>query len=273
MTYSAFETSVESGRPVEIYLFEIGGDLYPYTSADVEQVVNSITYEPVPLGRNEIVVGPEDRRNVLEVSMPSSLALPQLYITAVPGKRAKLTVQRFHSNDTPTPELATIFTGFVRSVAFTRNAGEAKVACIPIAAATSRQIPRFTFQGLCNHVLYDPRCTIDENDSSYRHDGTVLSISGNDIVVQGADGFTDGWFTGGFVENAGGLDHRMILGHTGTTLTMMLPFGTDPTGSTVTVRAGCDHTITTCQSKFDNVINYGGFAFIPVRNIFQTGLQ
>ena len=50
-------------------------------------------------------------------------------------------------------------------------------------------------------------------------------------------------------------------------------------GSTVVVLAGCDHSVTTCDTKFNtpedtqsNVINYGGFPFVPGKNPFETGL-
>lgn len=273
MTYAAQETSVEGGKPIEIYQFVLGGDLFNYTSGDKTQTVDSVDYDPRAMSRTEILQGPEDRNQNLEITLPASDQFARLYITTVPGQRARLTVRRFHSTDTPTPQVITIFQGFVRSVAFQKNAQEATIAVLPISAATSRAIPRFTFSALCNHVLYDVRCGVDPDSVLFRHDGNVSSISGNDIVVVGADGFADGFFNSGFVDAAGGLDSRMVLAHTGTTLTLHLPFGVDPTGSTVTVRAGCDHTITTCFSKFDAIVNYGGFAFIPTRNIFTTGLQ
>jgi hypothetical protein len=32
--------------------------------------------------------------------------------------------------------------------------------------------------------------------------------------------------------------------------------------------AGCDRTFATCQSKFGNSLNFGGFPWIPVKNPF-----
>jgi hypothetical protein len=74
------------------------------------------------------------------------------------------------------------------------------------------------------------------------------------------------------VEALGGVDRRLILSSSGDVLTLLLPFTSSPLGSTVIVFAGCDHTIATCKSKFNNVVNYGGFAFVPTKNIFQTGI-
>ena len=44
-------------------------------------------------------------------------------------------------------------------------------------------------------------------------------------------------------------------------------------GTEVEVFAGCDHTIATCKTQFDIVVNYGGFAFVPTRNPFESGLD
>jgi hypothetical protein len=48
MTYEAFESSVEGGRPVELYKFIIGADVYRYTSAEDEIVppFDANTYFP-----------------------------------------------------------------------------------------------------------------------------------------------------------------------------------------------------------------------------------
>lgn len=81
------------------------------------------------------------------------------------------------------------------------------------------------------------------------------------------------------MEVGGGDDHRLILSQSGDDVTLLLPFPETIVGSTVVLLAGCDHSITTCDTKFNtpedtlsNVINYGGFAFVPNKNPFETGL-
>ena len=43
-------------------------------------------------------------------------------------------------------------------------------------------------------------------------------------------------------------------------------------GQDVDVFAGCDHTVDTCDQKFDNVINYGGWPYVPSKNPFESGI-
>lgn len=274
MTYASQETSQQGGKPVELYRFVLGGVSYEYTSGIDAISRGSLTYLPIPISRSDDPQGPEERDNYLEVELPGDNPFAATFYSIVPGLVAQLTISRFHRDD-PSLELITVFKGFVSSVAFEDDFQVAKVAALPITAATSRPIPRFTFSALCNHVLYDPRCKVLDTDPNYRVTGEVsaVDLTAYTIDVVGADLKPDGWWTGGFVEAQAGLDKRMVLAHTGTTLTLLLPFAVNPLGSDVTLFAGCDHTISTCKSKFNNVVNYGGFAFIPTRNIFVTGLS
>lgn len=274
MTYTSQELSVEGGKPVELYRFALGGTTYEYTSAEDPITKGALTYLPIAIRRSDDPQGPEDRDNTLEIEMPSDNTFTALYYAVVPGLVATVTIQRFHRDD-PDGELITIFRGFVTSVAFDEEGQVAKVAAVPITSATSRPIPRFNFSALCNHVLFDPRCKVSDVDPNFRK---LVNVSAVDLVAHtitatGANAKPDGWWTGGFVETAGALDRRLILKHVGNVLTLLLPLAVNPLGSDVTIFAGCDHTIATCKTKFNNVIEYGGFAFIPTRNPFTQGLD
>lgn len=279
MTFDAFESSTESSRPIEVIRFTVGADSYEYTSSEDEVVVDALTYTPIPIRRSKIKQTPEAKATVVTFSVHGSNVFARRYINIVPGSKARVTVKRVQRPDFPTPEVVTLFDGYVASVKFSEDGHGAEIAATPIASATSRTIPRFTYQSLCNNVLYDSSCKVDETDSTWRHTDQVLTVVGSTITVQGADGFVDGYFTGGFVESASGDDVRYITDHTGTSLQLMLPFASTVLGSNVTVLAGCDHSISTCDSKFNttedptsNVINFAGHAFVPTRNIFRSGI-
>jgi uncharacterized phage protein (TIGR02218 family) len=279
MTFAQYEESTEGSRPIEVVRFVLGADTFDYTSAEDEVTVDGITYSPIALKRSKIGQSPEDREQVVDFTVSGDNTFARRYINVVPGSRATCTVKRVQRTDFPGPESITLFSGLVKSVKFTQDGSLAKIATQSIAAARSRSIPRFTYQGLCNHVLYDSGCKVDDTNAAFRHNGNVLTATGNTITVAGADGFANGFFTGGFVEILGGQDIRPVLAHTGTSLTILLPFASDPVGTSATVLAGCDHTISTCDTKFftsedltSNVINFGGFRFIPTKNIFSNGL-
>lgn len=275
MTYAQFETSTESGQPIELYEFSIGATTYYWTSAEDTVTVSAQDYEPLAgLSRSKIGQGPEERDATLTVTMPAINPFVRPYIAAVPSTRATVKILRLHRPDFPGPEVVTIFEGIVKAVNFDQDGGRvAKVAVEPLVGATSRPVPQFTYQGLCNHVLYDDQCQVDDTDPNYRATLTVTAVAGNVLTIAGLAGFGDGWFTGGVVEINGGLDARLIIDQTGNDVTLHLPFPSSPLGTLAIVLAGCAHDITTCKNKFDNVINYGGFAFVPTINIFETGVD
>lgn len=271
MTFTANEGSIESGAPIELYEFNIGSESFQLTSAEDELVVESVTYDPVEVRRSSINLGPDERNDVLEVTLPSTHAFARKYIDIVPGQAATLTIKRFHRFDTDV-ETAVIFKGQVRSVAFSLDGRTARIAVLPITAALGRSVPRFTYQGLCNHILYDPRCKVTPGLFRHQDDVTAVSTDGTILTVQGLGAMGDDWSTAGYV-TLNGIDHRLILDQTGDDITIRFPFGFDVLNQTVDVFAGCDHSGNTCKTKFNNVVNYGGHAFVPLRNIFATGIS
>lgn len=281
MTFDSFESAQETSQPIEIIQIQIGAEAFYWTSSEDTVTILAQDYDPIPIQRSRIIQSPEERQSIVDFTVAGDNEFAVKYVGVVPGNRAKVTVQRVQRPDFPSPEVVTLYEGYIQSVKFSKDGYSAVIASLPIAAAVSRPIPRYTYQSLCNHVLFDDQCKVDDTDSTWRlSNAEVLTVVGATITVQGADGESDGFYTGGFVEALGGQDARLILEHTGTSLLLLLPFPFDLVGQVVNVFAGCDHTIATCDSKFSttedatsNVINYGGFAFVPTRNIFRVGIQ
>lgn len=273
MTFSAFEASTEGSRPVEVYDFHMSTTDYRYTSAEDSVVIGVNTFLPETISRTKIGQSREENDNDIVITVPATNEFARLFINSVPGQRCKVTVQRVQRSDFPSPEVITLFQGYVRGVGFSDQAKVAKISVMPLAAAASRPVPRFVYSSQCNHVLGDAGCKINLSLPAFHFGGTISAASGNTITVPGASGYPDGFFSGGYVEALSGLDARLILSHTGNTLQLLLPFPFTAVGQVVTLFAGCDHTAPTCKSKFDNVLNYGGFPFVPTKNPFETGVD
>lgn len=269
MTYSAQELSVESGQPIELYDFRLGSEEYQWTTNAEEVEYDGITYSPIPISRESLVFSPEQRAEALRITVPANTALVRKYINSVPGQRATMTIRRVHRND-GADEVVQLFKGTVRTVGFSQNGLEAQIAVLPITADLTDSIPRFKFSSSCNHVLYDDGCSVAS--SLHRHADVVTAVDGDMITVDGLNAKGDGWAVGGFIALATG-DYRMVIAHTGDDIRVLLPFPENINGDTVEVFAGCDHSIGTCSSKFGNVPNFGGYAFVPLRNIFTSGLN
>ena len=273
-SFETFEESVESSRPLEIYEIAIGGTTYRYTSAEDTLTVGGEDYTPIAISRGNIEQDSEDRNRSLSLDLPANNPFAALYKEISPGSKATVSVIRLQRDEVPTFDTQVlIFKGEVQSVTFPDDGTTAQLNLQGIESALNRNLPRFGFSGQCNHVLYDPGCGVDP--ASFDLIGTVSVVSGNVITLPGANAQADGYWTAGYATPVGSDDFRLILAHTGNDLTLLLPFATDVTGQQVQIFAGCDHVLTgDCATKFDNVLEFGGFAFVPTRgnNPFSDGI-
>lgn len=266
MTFEAHEASVEAGSTIEIYTLAMGSTIYRMHDS-VEPIITAVgeNYERVQVSRGPIATGQE----YLEITLPGSHAFTLKFTTIAPGQTASLTIQSFQRADPS--DVRVIYKGVVRSVAFTQNAAKSALSLIPINDAFSKEIPERTFQAACNNVLFDPDCKVIEG--SYSFIGPISAIVDNIVTVTGLNAAKGSvWSTGGYIAY-GAWDYRLILEQSGDDLTLVLPFHESVLSENVTVYAGCDHTIATCLSKFNNEINFGGCPFVPTKNIFRSGLK
>lgn len=270
-SFDTLERSTESSEPVEIYEFLLDADPFRFTSAEDTITFDGDDYTPESLSRNGIAQGKDERQRMLQVTVPLTNAFASNYIGIPPGVRASLTVTRLQRNETPTfANPRQLFDGFVQSVRFPDNR-TAVIGVQSLEASTSQIIPRFTYQGLCNHFLYDSQCTVSTALFTLSA-GLVTVESGKDITVTGAaaSGLD---FTGGFVTPNGVSDFRLVIAQSGDVLTLSLPFSVPVLGNTVDAFAGCNREIDgDCLTVFNNVVNHGGFPFIPNKNPFRSGI-
>lgn len=124
-------------------------------------------------------------------------------------------------------------------------------------------MPRNLYQPTCNHVLYDSGCTVVA--ATYAQNGTVGSGSTATLInyasaaAQHAQGKIV--FTSGANANLTATVKSAIVG---TSFKLMYPLPeTAAAGDAFTVYFGCDHTSATCSARFNNLINFRGFPFVP----------
>lgn len=123
-------------------------------------------------------------------------------------------------------------------------------------------MPRNLYAPACGHVLYDSGCGLVKN--AFGASGTVGAGSTNiTINWSGASSaYAQGSITFSSGINAG--KTATIKQAAASALSLAYPLVNAPaTGDAFTVYQGCDHTMATCQSKFNNLANFRGFPFIP----------
>lgn len=266
------ESSVEDSRPIELFEFSLGATFFRFTSAEDELTVAGDVYTPIAIARGRIEQGSDQSNRNLSVTMPTDTDFALKYVSIPPGEKASLNIFRFQRDEVPAFDTQVLlFKGNVQSVAFPNDGHSAQFAIRSIESAMNRLLPRFTFAGMCQHILYDAACGAIDTD--FDHTGIASSILNNTITVSGASasGFD---FTSGYLRPTGTNDFRMVRSQSGDVLTLLLPFQADPTGVSMQVFAGCDHLILgDCALVFDQVINFGGTPFVPNKDIFAQGLQ
>lgn len=270
-TYDQLEGSTEGSRPIELYEFMLGSTPFRYTSAEDEITIGADVYTPLAIARGKIEQGSDQNNRNLTVTMPTLTTLAQEYIAVPPGQKVSLNVFRYQRDESPAFDTQVLlFKGRVQAVAYPNDGHSAEFAIRSVESALNRNLPRFSFAGQCQHILYDDAC--GALASSFDHLGATSSISGNTITVAGAS--ASGLdFVGGYCRPTGTADFRMILAQSGDVMTLLLPFQVDPTGGNMQCFAGCDHNIEgDCALVFDRVAEFGGFAFVPSKDIFAQGV-
>jgi len=212
VSYATAETGIQSGAPVELYLFALGADRWAYCSGDISATYNGDVYAPAPIKRSAPAVqsGSTPAGATLTLTVPSDFVIARKFSSFVPAAPLALTIYRYHRSDPGA--VITLWSGRVRGAAWAGST--ATLQCDSIDAAFRRQALRRGVGLNCEHMLYDQGCKI--NPSAFREAGTVGSISGNTITAGVFGSHANGWWVSGYARVAL-QDYRMIIAHSGST--------------------------------------------------------
>jgi uncharacterized phage protein (TIGR02218 family) len=125
------------------------------------------------------------------------------------------------------------------------------------------QMPRNVYSPACQHVLYDSGCALIK--SAFGTAGIVgAGSTGSAINWSGAStNFNQGSITFSSGINAG-VSANVKSAIAGVSLDLSYPLLNAPNaGDAFIVYFGCDHTLSTCTTRFNNLANFRGFPFIP----------
>lgn len=264
-----FITSRFSSRPVELYRFVHGPrptDVTCYTDGETPVVFDGLTYNPMPVRREKINSSGTLDNSSLEVGLPHTTTVPQLFRVYPPDYVVYLTIFQGDARD-PDKDFRPIWIGRVLSVSF--EGVEAKLNGEPISTSFRRSGLRKNYQYMCPHVLYGPRCNASKAAATVS--ATVHSITGRSVALN-TTLVNQERFAGGMIEwtIAGVTSARTIIsaatvdGRTELLLTG-LPTDLRP-GSAVSAIRGCRHTLVACRDEHNNAPNYGGCPWIPLTN-------
>ncbi|PPE69509.1 phage BR0599 family protein [Caldimonas thermodepolymerans] len=263
-------------------------------------------FDPVPgISHSGVQLNEEQSSGDLSLTLPIDHPVAQLFAYEAPAAQVWLTVLALDDAD-PAPVVQ--WTGRVHSAEY--SAPTATLKCSHLSTVLRRPGLTRKHPRSCGHTLYSPppgcgvnRHAIAGSYFAFREDGFLAEVlnGGLTLRVPEAANRGNGFFNEGFIAidpdykllwvhqpRAGtfigtaparyagllGGYRRHITSHTGQLLHISAPLLTpvEP-GTKVTVFAGCNLTASTCKSKFNNFANFGGYPYIPIKNVFESGLK
>lgn len=261
---------------IEFYRFAQSGQVWTYTSGDTPVEHNGETYTPAPIERSQIEQSNEINRSNLSITLPRTNALAAEFLTDTSDFITSVTLYRQIDGST-----VVLWKGRVASAK--ASISEVTIECESIFTSLRRPGLRARYQRACRHTLYGRGCNVDK--TLFALTGIVDAVTDAVITVPEAAGQADGYFTGGMMETYDGIA-RWITQHSGTSITLSRPipgfadrltetgwglsWGKYWNGQVgVILYPGCDRTRQTCNDRFNNINNFGGFSWIPRRNPFD----
>lgn len=260
------EVSVFDAEPIELYHF--GGtrtDYYLTTSADPITSVGQVFTPLAGLTRSMLKVGTQEEENLsLDISLPFDhpITIEYAYQTAPPDLRLNLYRAHRHAPD----DRILVWKGHVLSFSVEGRICKFRVPSL-FSSLLNGVAPAPRYQAPCNHQLYDARCGVDV--AAYQTVTSVTAVSSARVTVQSLGALSLPALRGGEMFDAAG-EHRLIIGGTARDLEVAYPFAALSPGTQVTLRRGCNHTITECREIFNNARNFGGHPYVPQRNPFTS---
>lgn len=249
-------------KPIDLFRITDGTTVWAMTSADADQEYLGERYVATPMGRSNIEIKNEVAKGKLEVRVPVGHELAVTLLSQFAEQI--MTITMFTLRDEP--EVA--WKGRLAGL----KPAEESLTLVFESIFTSMRRPglRARFGKTCRHALYGRGCLLDPEDFALA--ATVTALTSSTVTSPEADGQVDGYFTGGMLRSPGGI-LSFIISHSGTAIRLqrtsydlVKTFAEDGVGMDITLYPGCDHTRSTCHTKFNNRLNYGGFDWIPQKN-------
>ena len=161
------------------------------------------------------------------------------------------------------PGTVVLFVGRISDIECTRTGIDLR--CRSHLELLNIQMPRRLWQSACTHHLGDAMCQFDRSSlhaSFPAGDGSTQTQIATTVSPSPASLYFQGTIVGVTGANAGST--RTVANMDGGWVYVKLAFLSPVTvGDEFRLLPGCDRTLATCTSVFNNAPHYGGFPYIP----------
>lgn len=257
-------------RHAEIYTFQLDDTIWRYTSGNISVNYDSNDYDPLPISRAAYETRHELAKNGMDITIPITNELSQLLLTEFAEFELTLLISQLTSDY---PDFSTnvgyrdLWQG--RLTAIRPSGNRMKLAFETYFTSMRRQGCRARYSKNCRHVLYsDMGCKVDPLDYELEIDLTGMSDDREELYTDDIGTAEEGYYIGGILLAPGGT-RAHIIGQSGTSLIIQRPLDELTGTDTVKIYPGCNHSPDHCNDRFDNILNYGGYPYIPTSNPFE----
>jgi uncharacterized phage protein (TIGR02218 family) len=235
---------------------------FRYTDAGQGVSFAGTTFTPYPIKRGKISFSTDLKTDETHIIMAKNWGTEMAVYKDI---LAGATVQIHRVNlDRPEMESVLLFDGEVSDTTIDEATIDLRCTTLDFL---NLELPKRELQVACNWQMFGPYCGITVGDWSVTSTGGVDEV---DPVFLSNSAFVVGLtqhLRGGFVVGLSGHNQhlvRHIINHFESQIAVLPPFPFDfEAGQNVRVAPGCEHDVDVCETKFDNLKNFGGFPYIP----------
>jgi uncharacterized phage protein (TIGR02218 family) len=252
------------------------GTVLRYTTADRKVVLAGNTFLPsgpqLKAGRFKTSVGlTVDTFDLTILAKPSDVVALGLGLLAAARMglfdQAAIRVERLYMPTWGDTSLGALlkFVGNMGPGATSRT--QATFNCKSETEKLNKKLPQPLIQPGCIHTLFDAGCTLLK--ASFTSASATTAVTSKKLFTASGLAQAAGYFDLGVVTwtsgpNAG-LTATVMKHSAGGVIELHVPLLFTPgVGDTFTILPGCDKLDTTCNTKFGNLANNGGFKYVPV---------
>lgn len=263
MSYLSKTHSVAEGRPIDLYQFVRGENekIWRFCNADKDLEINGEKWLATAISDSG-----QGGTGEVNVVLPSNNPVAQLYRGIAPSQPVKATIMRL---DIEEREIRVVWIGTITEVK-RPEAEKTELVTAGLSSTMDYAGLRLTWGRNCPYSLYDYDCKV--NPKNFVVAGLVIqAINGVSITVGVPKELPSGWFNAGFIEwmDDGVRDVRAVKTHSNNEITLMGGTHKLAVGMTINVYPGCDGRATTCKSKFNNILNFGGIPHMPNKSPYD----
>ncbi len=273
MAYDANEDSVQDGTPFECFEFVGPVGTYRYVTLPFNVTLDGKTFTSETIKRSSADISAVlDDLKTIDVHLPFSNALATLYAQANLPDYLTVTIYRAHYGDDLSTEFNIEWVGSSDGYEINDNEFIIKTKSV-LQALLQGEMRSIKYQAACNNRVYDAVCGL--NESLFTYNATVTRVNLTQVTVDD-DQVADNGLVLGKMTLARTGEVRQIITNTdvdsgGSRIKVAYPFQDLVVGDTVQLTLGCDNTRDTCVTRFNNLDQFTGFPYIPIKNPFGGG--